>query len=129
MRVLAPGGDFLALDAQRSTLDSFRKPWPAEIDEWTHFLHSPGNNAVAHDSQVGLPRTLQWDCGPKYCRSHEMDISVAACVTEGGKLFSIVDKGPAGIIAKNVPINFLRREMDGTIVEPTGLCGQAVLSS
>ena len=23
------------------------KPWPAEIDDWTHFLHGPDNNAVA----------------------------------------------------------------------------------
>ena len=25
------------------------KPRPAEIDEWTHYLHDPSNNAVAHD--------------------------------------------------------------------------------
>ena len=37
LRVLAPGGVALALDSRLSTLGSFRKPWPAEIDEWTHY--------------------------------------------------------------------------------------------
>ena len=36
------------------------KPWPAEIDQWTHYLHGPDNNAVAHDARVGPPRHMQW---------------------------------------------------------------------
>ena len=46
------------------------KPRPAEIDDWTHFLHGPTNNAVADDSVVGPPRQLQWVGGPRWARSH-----------------------------------------------------------
>ncbi len=28
------------------------KPWPAEIDEWTHFLHNASGNAVSKDTRV-----------------------------------------------------------------------------
>ena len=31
-----------------------------EIDEWTHYLHGPDNNAVADDTRVGPPRYMQW---------------------------------------------------------------------
>lgn len=109
-RVLAPQGVAMIQTAQG--WDKQVKPRPEQIDDWTHFLHSPGNNAVADDSLVGLPRTLQWDCGPKYCRSHEMDISVAAAVTQGGRLFSIVDRGPAGILGKNIPDNWVLEARD-----------------
>ncbi len=105
-RVLAPGGTVLAGGKKRV------KARPKEIDDWTHFLHSPGNNAVANDNRVGPPRTLRWDCGPRYCRSHELDVSVAAAVTEGGRLFSIVDKGPAGIIGKKTPDKWVLEARD-----------------
>ena len=55
LRVLAPGGaiyDATAGSGQKITV----KPRPPEIDEWTHFLHDAGNNAVAHDTLVGAPR-------------------------------------------------------------------------
>jgi len=54
MRVLSPGGTACVKsgDAWQKTV----KPWPAEIDQWTHYLHGPDNNAVAHDARVGPPR-------------------------------------------------------------------------
>ena len=39
-RVLCPGGVALTLDPRLSTLDPLRKPWPEEIDEWTHYLYN-----------------------------------------------------------------------------------------
>jgi len=48
MRVLAPDG------AAWIGGKVARKPRPADIDEWTHFLHDAGNNAVANDTRVGL---------------------------------------------------------------------------
>jgi len=93
MRVLAPGGVALALDPRLSTLDSFRKPWPTDIDEWTHYLHGPDNNTVAQDTVVGPPRHFQWISGPRFSRSHDHLASVSAVVSSGGRLFSIVDKG------------------------------------
>ncbi len=73
------------------------KPWPDEIDQWTHFLHNAGGNAVSSDRRVGPPRHLQWDGGPKWSRSHETDMSMTAAVTAGGRLFHTVDEGPIGI--------------------------------
>jgi len=105
LRVLAPGGTVL------SSGKKVVKPWPKDVDDWTHFLHSAGNNAVA-DDKVGPPRTLRWDCGPMYCRSHELDISVAAAVVEGGKLISIIDKGPAGTIGKKTPDKWVLEARD-----------------
>jgi outer membrane protein assembly factor BamB len=105
-RVLAPGGAVLS-GGKRSV-----KPWPDDVDDWTHFLHSAGNNAVADDQQVGPPRTLRWDCGPKYSRSHELDVSVAAAVIEGGRLFTITDKGPAGTIGKKTPDKWMLEARD-----------------
>ncbi|MHC4253923.1 MAG: class I SAM-dependent methyltransferase, partial [Planctomycetota bacterium] len=31
------------------------KPWPEDIDEWTHYLYGPANNAVSRDMRVGHP--------------------------------------------------------------------------
>jgi len=65
LRVLAPNG--VALDTRDPSRVTLRKPWPKEIDEWTHHLHDAGGNAVARDSVVGPlnicnGRTVR--CGP-----------------------------------------------------------------
>jgi len=94
-RVLAPGGVALELDPEAF----FRKPWPDEIDEWTHYLHGPDNNAVAADSRVGPPRHMQWTCGPAWCRSHDHLASVSGLVSANGRIFYIVDLGPIASVA------------------------------
>ncbi len=99
-RVLAPGGIALALDSELSTLDSFRKPRPEEIDEWSHFLHDAGGNAVANDREVGPPKRLRWVAEPRWCRSHEIPSSVNAIVAAGGRVFTIFDEGPTGVYQK-----------------------------
>jgi len=90
-RVLAPGGVALSLDSRLSTLDSFRKPRPKEIDDWTHYLHDATNNAVAHDTVVGPPRHLQWLGGPRYSRQHDHMSGASAMVSANGRLFHIFD--------------------------------------
>ena len=97
LRVLVPGGAAVTLDAKHAPVDSLRKPWPAEIDAWTHFLHDASGNAVSSDRRVGPPRRLQWDGGPRWSRSHETDMSLTAAVTSGGRLFHTIDEGPVGI--------------------------------
>ena len=87
MRVLVPNG--VALIAGKKIV----KPWPKEIDEWTHYLHGPDNNAVAHDTTVGPPGHLQWVDGPLYGRHHDRMSSVSAVVSADGRVFSIVDEG------------------------------------
>jgi len=96
-RVLAPGGVALALDVQLSTLDSFHKPWPREMDEWTHWLHGPDGNAVSSDTAVEISRDLRWVVGPLWSRHHDFPPSVSAMVSAGGRIFAIIDEAPAGV--------------------------------
>jgi len=96
MRVLAPLG--VSLIGGKRTV----KPRPAEIDEWSHFLHDASGNAVANDAQVGPPKRLRWVAGPRWCRSHEFPSSVNAVVTAGGRMFMIFDEGPTGVY-RNLP--------------------------
>lgn len=101
VRVLAPGGVAVTLDSRHSILESFRKPWPEGIDEWTHYLHGPDNNAVANDTVVGPPRHVQWLANPRWTRSHHKLASISSIVTAKGKLFYIIDEATAANI--NVP--------------------------
>ncbi len=106
-RVLAPDG---VLVAKEGALDingltrlaphttdlegwsKFVKPWPEEIDEWTHQLHGPGGNPVSGDRVVGPPSRLRWTAGPLWARSHGWTPSVTAMVSARGRLFYICDE-------------------------------------
>jgi len=92
MRVLVPGG-VAFVGGKKIT-----KPWPADIDEWTHFLHGPDNNAVADDSRAGMPRSLQWVAPPRWGRSHEELAGMSAAVTAKGRIYYIVDESPLASI-------------------------------
>jgi outer membrane protein assembly factor BamB len=105
LRVLAPRGVALIASSDEPTQEGQRvqvvgkpwikivKPWPRELDEWTHYMHDASNNAVAHDTAIGPLRHLQWDAAPRYSRHHEFTSSVAAMVSAQGRLFSIMDMG------------------------------------
>ena len=96
MRVLAPLG--IAQVKEQGEWTKTQKPWPDEIDDWTHYLHGPDNNAVANDSRIGPPQHLQWKAGPLYCRSHNgAPSSVESVVSAKGRLFSIIDEGEIGL--------------------------------
>jgi outer membrane protein assembly factor BamB len=73
------------------------KPWPQEIDEWTHYLHGPDGNAVARDRVVGPPARVQWVEGPLWQRHHEMNANPNAMVSAKGRLFYINDEAPATV--------------------------------
>jgi len=92
MRVLRPGGVAYVKVDRRWTKTV--KPWPTDIDEWTHFLHGPDNNAVGRDAVVGIPRQMKWIGLPKFARAHEQLASMSACVTTAGRLFYIIDETP-----------------------------------
>ncbi len=112
-RVLAPGGVAMIrgrLDTVGSALreapvtnmagwTKYVKPWPSDIDQWTHYLHGPDNNAVAQDRVVGPPRHFQWIGKPRFSRSHDHLASVSALVTAGGRVFYIVDMGSIAFAA------------------------------
>jgi outer membrane protein assembly factor BamB/ubiquinone/menaquinone biosynthesis C-methylase UbiE len=102
-RVLAPGGVMTSVAASSFLSAPFKKPWPDEIDEWTHFLHSASGNAVGQDRVVAAPHHLQWADGPLWSRSHEYDSSLCAMVSAQGRMFSIFDHGPTGIIDPRIP--------------------------
>ena len=74
------------------------KAWPAEIDDWGHFLHGPDNNAVAQDRRVGIPRSIQWVAEPRWGRTHEEMASLSAAVSAGGRVYYIVDEAPLASI-------------------------------
>jgi len=118
-RVLAPRGVALVegglgnTDTRHLTPDTsplpgwtkFAKPWPDMIDEWTHFLHGPDNNAVAEDRVVGPPRHMQWLAGPRWTRHHHTDKgtypTIRAVVSSHGRLYYMVDETPSS--NRNVP--------------------------
>lgn len=97
MRALAPGG--VAVVGGVKTV----KGRPSDIDEWTHFLHDAGNNAVARDARVGAPRSLRWSAPPRWLRSHETPSGFQAMVCGGGRLFYILDEGLIGITDQRLP--------------------------
>lgn len=113
LRVLCPGGQAVFLsdaavpaaahDGEKPALTKLTKPWPEELDEWTHFLHDPGNNAVARDTVVGPPGRVQWTAGPVWSKDHDVTPSVCALVSGKGRLFYILNEGPICTIDQRLP--------------------------
>jgi len=100
LRVLRPGGTavWITSGSETEITDRLTKPWPAEVDQWTHYLHDADGNPVARDTVVAPPKHCQWIAGPLWLRSHESDSSVRTLVTAGGRLFYIVDEAPASLL-------------------------------
>ncbi|NOX54264.1 MAG: PQQ-binding-like beta-propeller repeat protein [Planctomycetes bacterium] len=99
LRVLVPNGKaYFVANGKVMT-----KPRPDSIDEWSHFLHDPTNNAVADDRQVGPPRSLQWVAPPLWLRSHETPSGIQAAVFSGGRTFYFLDEGLIGITDERLP--------------------------
>lgn len=115
LRVLAPGGvAYLKRDGQWSRTV---KPRPAGLDEWTHYLHDPSNNAVAHDAVVGPPRQVQWVGGPNWSRHHDHMASLSALVSAQGRIFYIMDEGPREAILLPAQWMLIARDaFNGTIL-------------
>jgi len=95
-RVLAPRG--VAYIRTKGTWKKTVKPWPNVIDEWTHYLHGPNNNAVASDTVVGPPFHIQWVGASKWARHHNYLSSTSAVVSAAGRIFAIIDVGPKSSI-------------------------------
>ena len=94
LRVLCPNGVAVFVNPQSAFRNPpLRKPRPAGIDRWTHYLHDAGNNAVAHDTVVGPPRQYQWTGSPRWSRHHDTMASVSAMVCDGARNFYIMDDG------------------------------------
>lgn len=97
MRVLVPNGVAYCMRSGKWT--KTRKPRPKEMDEWTHFLYDASNNAVSHDTVVGMPDHIQWIAEPKSARSHDHLASMSVAVSANGRIFYIADEGPIEALA------------------------------
>ena len=99
LRVLVPGGALLKIspDTRNPTPEtSIRKPWPAGLDQWTHWDHGPDRNPVSEDVFVGPPRRMQWMDGPAWSKKH-WGPRISAMVTAGGRLFYVQDETPTSL--------------------------------
>ncbi len=92
MRVLCPNG--VLLTKKDGEWNKTVKPWPKDIDEWTHNMHGADNNGVATDTRVGPPRHLRWLGGPAWARHHDVTPSVSCFVSAHGRVFYIIDETP-----------------------------------
>jgi len=90
-RVLSPLG--VALTKKGSQWQKLEKPWPTDMDEWTHYYYDAAGNAVSHDKEVGPPRRFQWLGSPRWSRHHDRMSSLTAAVTSHGRLYYIMDEG------------------------------------
>jgi len=91
MRVLCPKGRLCIEEGNGWKIEV--KPWPADIDEWTHYQHDPQGTMVGKDKVVGPPQHIQWMGDPKWLRNHDFMSSMHAMVSAGGKVFYIIDEG------------------------------------
>jgi len=95
MRVLVPNGT--AYIRSGEDWEKKVKPWPGDIDEWSHWLHGPDNNAVSKDTRVGISRSLQWYMPPRWSRQHNLPAGFNAMVSGGGKIYYLVDGAPNAV--------------------------------
>ncbi len=79
------------------------KPWPEDIDQWSHHLHAADGNPVANDRVVGPPRQYQWIGDPVWAQSHETDSSLRCLVTAQGRLYYIVNEAPTSLAGPESP--------------------------
>ena len=115
MRVLAPNG--VAYTQRNGTWAKTVKPRPKEMDEWTHYLHDPSNNAVAHDSLIEPPSRYQWVGGERYARQHDHMSSLNAVVSTGGRVFYIFDEAPRASILTPPKWRLIARDaFNGTVL-------------
>jgi outer membrane protein assembly factor BamB len=96
LRVLCPNG--VAYLKRGYDWHKLIKPRPSDIDEWTHFLHSADNNAVAKDARVATPNHLQWEAEPKRTRDHDAQASISAMTSSNGRIFYIIDEGLTSLV-------------------------------
>jgi len=120
MRVLAPNG--VAYVKADGDWTKTVKPRPKEIDEWTHYLHDPTGNAVAHDSLIEPPAHYQWVSGIRYARQHDHMSSISAVVSAAGRVFCIFDEATRASILTPPRWRLIARDaFNGTLLWKRGI--------
>ena len=84
-RVLAPLGT--AWIDRGGVLAPHKKPWPADVDRWTHSRYDATGNAVSKDQRAGPPRFTQWEATPRWNRG----VKTSSLVSTRGRLFYVLD--------------------------------------
>jgi outer membrane protein assembly factor BamB len=84
-RVLIPNG--LSFVIANGEVTSYTKPWPDDIDHWSHSRYDSSGNAVTQDGRVGPPQSLQWEALPRWNRG----VKTSGLVSMNGRLFYILD--------------------------------------
>jgi len=74
------------------------KPYPSNIDDWTHYLYDASGNAVSRDKEVRRPRHVQWYAGPRRSRHHDALASMSIMTSSGGRVFYIFDEGSTSLM-------------------------------
>jgi len=113
-RVLSPGGKLYRKQGDSWKVETRSRP--AAMDNWTHFLHDASNNAVSHDTIVDTPYHLRWVGTPQWARSHDHLSTISAVVSDGERLFSIVDEGPTAAVALPADWNLVARDAFSGVV-------------
>jgi len=91
----------------------FVKPWPAEIDEWTHYLHGPDGNQVAADTVVGPPQHVKWLAKPYWGRDHRYGNQTAMVSAEGRLFYVGNDVQPSVDLLPDRPFLIARDAFNG----------------
>ncbi|GAG27852.1 unnamed protein product, partial [marine sediment metagenome] len=115
LRALAPNGVLLMRsgDQWQRTV----KPWPAEMDDWTHYFHGPDGNPTGDDQLVAPPQRLQWLGGPGWSRHHDHMASMTSLVSASGRVFYILDEGSRASIQLPSHWRLIARDaFNGTIL-------------
>ncbi len=116
LRALAPNGVAMVKGTSVSGWTTFTKPWPAEIDEWTHYLHGPDGNQVAADTVVGPPQRVKWLAKPYWGRSHRYG-NQTAMVSAQGRLFYVGnDVEPSIEVLPDRPYLIARDAFNGVLL-------------
>ncbi len=104
MRVLTPNG--VAYIKENDGWNKVVKPRPYEIDDWPHYRYDAGNTGASKDKRVGSPNRIQWEAGPRFMRSHEIETGLSSILSTNGRLYYILDEGPLGITDARFPSNW-----------------------
>jgi len=115
LRAVAPNGVVLA--KQDGQWQKTVKPWPTEMDHWTHYFHGPDGNPAGNDTLVAPPKRLQWLGGPGWSRHHDHMASMTSLVSANGRLFYILDEGSRASIQLPSHWSLIARDgFNGTIL-------------
>lgn len=101
VRVLAPNG--VAYIREDAAWRKAGKSWPDDIDQWPHYRYDAGSTGASKDRRAGPPTHIQWEAGPRFMRSHEIETGLSSLVTAKGRLYYILDEGPLGITDARFP--------------------------